>query len=138
MSTAAAVAGLSSVRLGVTTPSTTHNSLKSSESAMGLGVSNRTPARRDVFSTSGSRDRGGGGGNTAAPTRERKMIMPPRRETASTKGSTKERKMVSAPSAAQVQPGVHQRTTTRNRGSDSAAPAAGTGMSSSDGARVDG
>ncbi|CBN79236.1 ankyrin domain protein [Ectocarpus siliculosus] len=139
MSTAAAAAGLSSVRLGVTTPSTTRNSLRSSESAMGLGVSNRTPARRDVFSTSGSRDRGGGGGDTAAPTRERKMMMPPRGETASTKGSTKERKIMSAPSAAQVQPGVHhQRTTARNRGSDSAAPAAGTAMSSSDGARVDG
>ncbi|CAM9676489.1 unnamed protein product, partial [Ectocarpus sp. 4 AP-2014] len=140
MSTAAAASGLSSVRLGVTTPSTTHNSLMSSESAaMGLGVSNRTPARRDVFSTSGNRDRGGGGGDTVAPTRERKMMMPPRGEAASTKGSTKERKMMSAQSAAQVQPGVHhQRTTTRNRGSDSAAPAAGAGMSSSDGARVDG
>ncbi|CAM9494693.1 unnamed protein product [Ectocarpus sp. 6 AP-2014] len=138
MSTAAAAAGLSSVRLGVTTPSTTRNSLRSSESAMGLGVSNRTPARRDVFSTSGSRDRSGGGGDTAAPTRERKMMMPPRGETASTKGSTKERKIMSAPSAAQVQPGVHhQRTTARNRGSDSASPAAGTAMSSSDGARVD-
>ncbi|CAM9457241.1 unnamed protein product [Ectocarpus sp. 12 AP-2014] len=139
MSTAAAAAGLSSVRLGVTTPSTTHNSLMSSESVMGLGVSNRTPARRDVFLTSGNRDRGGGGGDAAAPTRERKMMMPPRGEAASTKGSTKERKMMSAQSAAQVQPGVHhQRTTTRNRGSDSAAPAAGAGMSSSDGARVDG
>ncbi|CAN0292257.1 unnamed protein product, partial [Ectocarpus sp. 12 AP-2014] len=139
MTTAAAAAGLSSVRLGVTTPSTTHNSLMSSESAMGLGVSNRTPARRDVFSTSGNRDRGGGGGDTAAPTRERKMMMPPRGEAASTKGSTKERKMMSAQSAAQVQPGVHhQRTTTRNRGSDSAAPAAGAGMSSAVGARVDG
>ncbi|CAB1096470.1 unnamed protein product [Ectocarpus sp. CCAP 1310/34] len=139
MSTAAAAAGLSSVRLGVTTPSTTHNSLMSSESAMGIGVSNRTPARRDVFSTSGNRDRGGGGGDTAASTRERKMMMPPRGQAASTKGSTKERKMMSAQSAAQVQPGVHhQRTTTRNRGSGSASPAAGAGMSSSDGARVDG
>lgn len=136
MSTAAAAAGLSSVRLSVSTPSTIHNSLKSSESAMGLGLSNRTPARRDAFPSTGNRDKGGGG-DTAAPSRERKMIMPPRGDAVSIKGPTKERKMMSAPSAAQVQPGGHQRTTTRNRGSDSAA-AAGAGMSSSDGARVDG
>lgn len=64
--TTAAATGLSSVRLGVSTPSTTHNSLLSSESAMGLGLAqaNRTPVGQEQFTTTGSggRERGGGGG----------------------------------------------------------------------------
>eukprot|EP00903_Cladosiphon_okamuranus_P008330 g8013.t1 len=46
-------AGLSSVRLGISTPSTTHNSLRSSESAMGLGLANRTPVRQGQCATAG-------------------------------------------------------------------------------------
>ncbi|CAM9118787.1 unnamed protein product, partial [Scytosiphon promiscuus] len=107
--TAGAAAGLNSARLGVSTPSTTHNSLRSSESAMGLGLANRTPFGRGQVAANGSRDRGSGGGGV----------------TVSVRGSTRGSKKASSPGAPQARGSGDSRQ--RKRGSESPATGAALG-----------
>lgn len=76
MAAAAAAAGLNSVRLGMHTPSTTHNSLQSSESATGLGLSGRTPVGQGrQAANGGGKDRNGVTVSVKGSDRERKKIM---------------------------------------------------------------
>ncbi len=81
-----AAAGLSTVRLGVSTPSTTHNSMRSSESGMGLGgLASRTPVGRGQRAVANGGGGGGGGGG-----RERDGV------TVSSKASDRERRGIAS------------------------------------------
>eukprot|EP00752_Nemacystus_decipiens_P003234 g2992.t1 len=113
ITSAAAAAGLTSVRMGISTPSTTHNSLRSSESAMGLGLANRTPVRQGQFATTGGRERGGG-------------------VTVSVRGSGQEKKMAPSPGGLQARGGSGGDA--RKRGAAGVEAAAGGAGASSDGA----